>query len=66
MSNNDSFKKTFFKKSIIFRFVQKLSKDCKLTKNVTTISNLNNSKNLKTPTRTIMRKTENHKLKKVL
>ena len=44
MSYNDSFKKIFFKKSVIFRFVQKISSDCALPKSAKTISNLNNSK----------------------
>ena len=44
MSINDSFKKTFSVKPVIFRFVQKPSQDCALTKSVKTISNLKNSK----------------------
>ena len=39
MSVNNSFKKTF-----IFRFVQKPSSDCAITKSLKTLSNQNNPK----------------------
>ena len=47
MSKKTFFKKTYFKKPDKFRFAQKPSEDCALTKCVKTISNLNNSKNTK-------------------
>ena len=37
-------KRHLLKKSVIFRFVQKPSWDCALTKSVKTISNLNHTK----------------------
>ena len=44
MSNKNFIKSTFFKKPVIFCFVQKPSLDSALTKSIKTISNLNNSK----------------------
>ena len=39
--------RNFFKKPLIFQFIQETSKDCELTKSVKTISYVNNSKNSK-------------------
>ena len=47
MSSNNFFKKSFFKTPVLFRFAQKHSLDCALTKSVRTTSNLNNSKTTK-------------------
>ena len=38
------FSKKIFLRPVIFRFVQKRSQECAVTKSVKTISNLNNSK----------------------
>ena len=44
MSSNKFSKKSFFHKTVIFRFVQKTSKDCASRTSVKTISILNLSK----------------------